>query len=163
VPAEYRGKVIGRIGIGVRVPELPESMRVTVRHGPVAALAEGVATTWHMSALTLKMLGKMLRLEVSTKTISGPLTIAQYAGASARIGFDRFVLFLAIVSISLGVLNLLPIPVLDGGHLLFYAIEAVRRRPVPEAVIHWGQQVGILLLVALMLLAFYNDFMRLLE
>lgn len=160
---ERDGRRIGRIGIGVRIPDLPEAMRVTVRHGPLEALTEGVATTWHMSALTLKMLGKMLMLEVSTKTISGPLTIAQYAGASAQIGFDRFVLFLAIVSISLGVLNLLPIPVLDGGHLLFNLVEAIWRRPVPEAVLHWGQQVGILLLVALMMLAFYNDFVRLLE
>ncbi len=160
---ERGGQRIGRIGIGVQLPALPESMRVTVRRGPVEALAAGVATTWHMSALTLKMLGKMLMLEVSTKTISGPLTIAQYAGASAQMGFDRFVLFLAVVSISLGVLNLLPIPVLDGGHLLFNLVEAIWRRPVPEAVQHWGQQLGILLLVALMMLAFYNDFMRLLE
>jgi regulator of sigma E protease len=121
-----------------------------------------VETTWRMSALTLKMLVKMLKLEVSTKTISGPLTIAQYAGASAQVGLDRFFMFLAVVSISLGVLNLLPIPVLDGGHLLIYLIEAIQGRPLSERVLHWGQQIGVALLFALMALAFYNDFMRLL-
>jgi regulator of sigma E protease len=161
-PVEISGQRIGRIGIGVRLPELPADMRVLVRHAPLAALAEGVETTWRMSALTLKMLAKMLTLEVSTKTISGPLTIAQYAGASAQIGLDRFVMFLAVVSISLGVLNLLPIPVLDGGHLLIYLVEGFQGRPLTERTLHWAQQTGIALLIALMALAFYNDFMRLL-
>ena len=160
--AESAGQRIGRIGVGVRIPELPADMRVLVRHAPLSALAEGLETTWRMSALTLKMLGKMLMLEVSTKTISGPLTIAQYAGASAQIGLDRFVMFLAVVSISLGVLNLLPIPVLDGGHLLIYLIEGIQRKPLSETALHWGQQIGIALLIALMALAFYNDFMRIL-
>ncbi|OGI59158.1 MAG: RIP metalloprotease RseP [Candidatus Muproteobacteria bacterium RBG_19FT_COMBO_61_10] len=159
---ESAGQRIGRIGVGVRIPELPAELRVMVRHAPLSALAEGVETTWRMSALTLKMLGKMLMLEVSTKTISGPLTIAQYAGASAQIGLDRFVMFLAVVSISLGVLNLLPIPVLDGGHLLIYLIEGIQRKPLSETALHWGQQIGIALLIALMALAFYNDFMRIL-
>lgn len=161
-PVESAGQRIGRIGVGVRIPELPADMRVMVRHAPLSALAEGVETTWHMSALTLKMLVKMLKLEVSTKTISGPLTIAQYAGASAQIGLDRFVMFLAVVSISLGVLNLLPIPVLDGGHLLIYLIEGIQGKPLSETALHWGQQIGIALLIALMALAFYNDFMRIL-
>ena len=159
---ESAGQRIGRIGVGVRIPELPADMRVMVRHAPLSALAEGVETTWRMSALTLKMLVKMLKLEVSTKTISGPLTIAQYAGASAQIGLDRFVMFLAVVSISLGVLNLLPIPVLDGGHLLIYLIEGIQGKPLSETALHWGQQIGIALLIALMALAFYNDFMRIL-
>jgi regulator of sigma E protease len=159
---ESGGQRLGRIGVGVRIPELPADMRVLVRQAPLAALAEGMETTWRMSALTLKMLVKMLQLEVSTKTISGPLTIAQYAGASAQIGLDRFFMFLAVVSISLGVLNLLPIPVLDGGHLLIYLIEAIQGRPLSERVLHWGQQIGVALLFALMALAFYNDFMRLL-
>jgi regulator of sigma E protease len=161
-PIENGGQRIGRIGVGVRLPELPPDMRVLVRHAPLAALMEGVDTTWQMSALTLKMLVKMLTLEVSTKTISGPLTIAQYAGASAQIGFDRFIMFLAVVSISLGVLNLLPIPVLDGGHLLIYLIEGIRGRPLTERSLNWAQQTGIALLIALMTLAFYNDIMRLL-
>jgi regulator of sigma E protease len=138
-------------------------MRVSVRYAPTTAIAEGIQTTWRMSLLTLKMLGKMLQLEVSTQTISGPLTIAQYAGASARIGIDSFVLFLAVVSVSLGVLNLLPVPVLDGGHLLFYMVEAVIGRPLSERALYWGQQVGIALLFMLMALAFYNDIVRLLH
>ncbi len=162
-PIENAGQRIGRIGVGVRIPELPANMRVLVRHAPLAAVAEGLETTWRMSALTLKMLVKMLKLEVSTKTISGPLTIAQYAGASAQIGLDRFILFLAVVSISLGVLNLLPIPVLDGGHLLIYLIEGIQGKPLSETALHWGQQIGIALLMALMALAFYNDFMRILN
>ena len=160
---EIAGQHIGRIGVGVRIPDMPADMRVMVRHAPFAAFAEGVETTWRMSALTLKMLGKMLKLEVSTKTISGPLTIAQYAGASAQIGLDRFVMFLAVVSISLGVLNLLPIPVLDGGHLLIYLIEGIQRKPLSETALHWGQQIGVALLIALMALAFYNDFVRILS
>lgn len=160
---ESGGQRIGRIGVGVQRPELPADMRVRIRQAPFAALAEGIDTTWRMSSLTLKMLAKMLMLEVSTETISGPLTIAQYAGASAQIGFDRFIQFLAVVSISLGVLNLLPVPVLDGGHLLFYTIEAIRGRPLSDAMMHWGQQIGIVLLIALMALAFYNDFTRLLH
>jgi regulator of sigma E protease len=162
-PFEIAGQRIGRIGVGVLIPELPADRRVMVRYAPLPALAEGIETTWRMSSLTLKMLGKMLKLEVSTKTISGPLTIAQYAGASAHVGLDRFVMFLAVVSISLGVLNLLPIPVLDGGHLLIYLIEGIQRKPLSETVLHWGQQIGIALLVALMALAFYNDFMRILH
>jgi len=162
-PAEIAGQRIGRIGVGVRIPQITEAMRVVVRHAPLSALAEGAETTWRMSALTLKMLVKMLKLEISTKTISGPLTIAQYAGASAQVGFDRFVMFLAVVSISLGVLNLLPIPVLDGGHLLIYLIEGIQGKPLSETVLHWGQQIGIALLLALMALAFYNDFMRILH
>ncbi len=116
-----------------------------------------------MSSLTVRMLIKMLQLEVSSKNISGPLTIAQYAGHTARVGFDRFVLFLAVVSISLGILNLLPIPVLDGGHLLYFLVEAVTGRPLPDSVLMWGQQIGILLLIGLMSLAFYNDIVRLLQ
>jgi regulator of sigma E protease len=161
-PIETNGQLIGRIGVGVRIPELPANMRVLVRHAPFSALTEGFETTWRMSSLTLKMLVKMLKLEVSAKTISGPLTIAQYAGASAQVGFDRFVMFLAVVSISLGVLNLLPIPVLDGGHLLIYLIEGIQGKPLSETALHWGQQIGIALLISLMVLAFYNDIMRIL-
>lgn len=162
-PVMVGEKRIGRIGVGVRIPEIPASMRVMVRYPPWSALSEATETTWRMSALTLKLLSKMVQLEVSAKTISGPITIAQYAGASARIGFDRFVLFLAVISISLGVLNLLPIPVLDGGHLVLYAIESVRGKPLSERALHFAQQAGLTLLVMLMLLAFYNDLTRVLQ
>ncbi|HEX9626045.1 MAG TPA: RIP metalloprotease RseP [Acidiferrobacterales bacterium] len=161
--AERDGETVGRIEAGVRVPDLPESMRVTVRMNPWAAAGEAVEHTWLMSALTLQMLYKMLVLEVSTKTISGPITIAQYAGHSARIGLDRFLMFLAVVSISLGILNLLPIPILDGGHLLTYLIEAVKGSPLSDRAMQWGQQLGIAMLLTLMALAFYNDFARLLQ
>ncbi|MDH3637116.1 MAG: RIP metalloprotease RseP [Gammaproteobacteria bacterium] len=157
------GGEYGRIGIQPPPLELPDHMRVRVDYGPLEALGRGIENTWVMSALTLNMLVKIVQLEVSAKNISGPLTIAQYAGQTVRIGLDRFVLFLAIVSISLGVLNLLPIPVLDGGHLLYYLIEAVTGGPVSKQVLMWGQQIGLVVLFALMSLAFYNDIVRLLE
>ena len=160
---EINGRRIGRIGVGVQPPELPPELRVTVKLDPWNALREGAQQTWIMSALTVEILYRMLRLEVSTRTISGPITIAQYAGHSARVGLDRFILFLAVVSISLGVLNLLPIPVLDGGHLLYFLVEAVRGKPPSERTLYWGQQIGLALLLALMALAFYNDFARLLQ
>lgn len=160
---EEAGAQVGRIGAGPRPPEYPAHMRVWTRLDPMTALSESAQTTWFMSALTLKMLAKMITLEVSTKTISGPITIAQYAGYSAQAGWDRFLMFLAAVSISLGVLNLLPVPILDGGHLLIYVIEAVKGSPLSERALQWGQQIGIMLLFALMSLAFYNDFARLLQ
>lgn len=157
------GQEIGRIGISVKPVEVPEDRIVNVNYGPVESFYRGTETTWMMSVLTLHMLAKMVTLEVSSKNISGPITIAQYAGKSAQVGFTSFVLFLAIVSVSLGVLNLLPIPILDGGHLLYYSIEAVTGSPVSEKVMIWGQQVGILLLFLLMSLAVYNDLGRLLN
>jgi len=154
---------IGRIGISVQPIEVPEDRLVNVNYGLMESLYRGTETTWMMSVLTLRMLAKMVTLEISSKNISGPITIAQYAGKSAQVGFTSFILFLAIVSVSLGVLNLLPIPVLDGGHLLYYAVEAITRKPVSEKVMIMGQQVGILLLFLLMSLAVYNDLGRLLN
>jgi len=153
----------GRIGVLVQAPDIPPDMLVHLDYGPLEGLWRGIENTWLTSALTLRMLGKMLTLEVSTENLSGPLTIAQYAGQSARIGVDRFLLFLALVSISLGIINLLPIPVLDGGHLLYHLAEAIRRGPLPREVMLWGQQIGILLLIGLMGLAFYNDIIRLIQ
>jgi regulator of sigma E protease len=157
---EQGGETIGRMNIRPQFSGIPDAMRVKVRFGSLEALTEGIGNTWMMSVLTLEMLYRMLKLEVSTRNISGPLTIAQYAGVSAKVGVEQFVLFLAVISISLGVLNLLPIPVLDGGHLMYYIIEAVKGSPLSDTVLAWGQQVGVALLVGLMVLAFYNDLTR---
>lgn len=160
---EEGGNTVGKIGAAVKLPEIPPDLRVTVRLGPVAAFRGAVENTWAMSALTVEMLYKMIQLKVSAKNISGPITIAQYAGYSVQMGVGTFLTFLAFVSVSLGVLNLLPVPVLDGGHLLFYVMEAVKGGPVSEQVVGWGQRVGIVLLMSLVLLAFYNDFVRILQ
>ena len=157
------GAPFGRIGAAARDPEgLFEHFYVTERHGLWPALVKGTEKTADISVLTLRILWKMLLLEVSVENLSGPIGIAEYAGTSARIGVARFLEFLGIVSVSLGILNLLPIPLLDGGHLLYYAVEFVRGRPVSEAARFFGQRIGIALLVGLMGLAFYNDLVRLL-
>jgi regulator of sigma E protease len=153
--------VIGRIGASVDMPEdMYEDMRAYQRFGPVVALGAATAKTWEMSALTVRMVSRMLTGDVSVKNISGPINIAQYAGYSARIGFQPFLNFLAIVSISLGILNLLPIPMLDGGQVVYQLAEAVKGSPVSERAQLFGQQMGILFLLVLMSFAFYNDLAR---
>ncbi len=154
--------LIGRIGAYGRVPEdLVEQMAVTVRYGPIDATIAAVERTWDMSVFTLQMLGRMLIGKASLENLSGPITIAQFAGQTATIGATAFLAFLGLVSISLGVLNLLPVPILDGGHLLYYLIEALKGSPVSETVQAAGQRVGLVILVMLMGLAFYNDISRL--
>jgi len=151
------------IGAQVRQSEdYVEKMFVRVQHGPLTSLAKGFAKTWDISLFSLKMLGRMLIGEVSWKHLSGPVTIADFAGQSAQMGWISYVSFLALISISLGVLNLLPIPLLDGGHLLYYAIEIVKGGPVSERVMELGQRVGLALLLVMMAFAFYNDLNRLL-
>lgn len=151
----------GYLGAGVKGVDWPPAMIREVSYGPVAAIGEGVKRTWTMSVLTLDSLKKMLFGELSVKNLSGPITIAKVAGASAQSGVADFLNFLAYLSISLGVLNLLPIPVLDGGHLLFYLIEWARGRPLSDRVQGWGMQIGISLVVGVMLLALVNDLGRL--
>ncbi|WLG69269.1 RIP metalloprotease RseP [Pseudomonas brassicacearum] len=151
----------GYLGAGVKAVDWPPEMIREVSFGPVAAIGEGARRTWTMSVLTLDSLKKMLFGELSVKNLSGPITIAKVAGASAQSGVADFLNFLAYLSISLGVLNLLPIPVLDGGHLLFYLIEWARGRPLSDRVQGWGIQIGISLVVGVMLLALVNDLGRL--
>src|SRR5471032_585061 len=151
----------GYLGAGVKGADWPPEMLREVSYGPLAAIQEGARRTWTMSVLTLDSLRKILFGELSVKNLSGPITIAKVAGASAQSGVGDFLNFLAYLSISLGVLNLLPIPVLDGGHLLFYLIEWARGRPLSERVQGWGIQIGISLVVGVMLLALVNDLGRL--
>ena len=154
-------KTYGRVGAGVDVPEgILERYQSVVRYGPVEALSRSVEKTWDLSVLMLRMLGKMVTGEVSVKNLSGPLSIADIAGKSASHGLDYFIKFLAGVSVSLAVLNLLPIPVLDGGHLFFFLIEAVKGRPLSERFMEQGQKIGLLILLAIMSLAFYVDLNR---
>ena len=157
------GQTQGRIGIGPRVdPERAGESMIDLRYGPVEAIGQAVARTWDTSVLSLQMLGRMLVGDVSIRNLSGPLTIADYAGQSAQVGWIAYLTFLALISISLGVLNLLPIPMLDGGHLMYYAIEVVRRRPVSDRAMMVGQQVGMGVLFVLMAFAIFNDIHRLL-
>ncbi len=153
---------IGRIGAAVDAPAANLArFYATERYSPGEAVARALDKTREVTLLTLRLLWKMVALEVSVKNLSGPISIAQYAGASAQVGVAQFLEFLAIVSISLGILNLLPIPLLDGGHLMYYLIELVQGRPVSEEVQFIGQRLGIAMLVCLMGLAFYNDLARL--
>jgi regulator of sigma E protease len=155
------GGTIGYVGAGVEPVEWPEEFRREIRYGPVAALGQAVNRTGEMTVLTLDAIRKMLVGLISPTNLSGPITIAQMAGDTARTGLETFVSFLAYLSISLAVLNLLPIPVLDGGHLLYYFVEAVRGRPVSERAQALGLRIGLAMVGTLMLMALYFDLMRL--
>lgn len=155
---------VGRIGAMAKVPEeFREAIRVVVHYGPLEAMVQAVDQTWDMSLLTLRVLGRMVIGKASLDNISGPITIARFAGQTAVYGIIPFLSFLALISISLGVINLLPVPVLDGGHLLYYLIELVKGSPLSETAQNLGQRVGIVVLLMLMSLAIFNDFARLLE
>jgi regulator of sigma E protease len=156
------GEHIGRIGAAPEIPAAhAERIFVQVRYGPLASLGHAVTKTWDISVFSLRMLGRMLLGQVSWKNLSGPVTIADFAGQSAQLGWIPYLTFLALISISLGVLNLLPIPPLDGGHLMFYVVEILKGSPASERAIEFGQRVGIGLLLVLMAFAFYNDLTRL--
>ncbi len=158
------GETYGYIGVKNRI-EIPESVRLEMavieRYGPIDGIVEALDKTWRMTWLTLRVLGKLVTGEASVRNLSGPITIAQYAGITARIGLEPFLGFLAIISISLGVLNLLPVPMLDGGHLFYYLVEIFKGSPVSEQTEIIGQKIGIVLLFCLMSIAIYNDLLRL--
>ncbi|HEY5633195.1 MAG TPA: RIP metalloprotease RseP [Burkholderiaceae bacterium] len=151
------GRVVGRIGASIS----HRVQTVEVRYAGYEALQRSVRQTWDMSAFTLRMLGKMFTGDLSWRNLSGPVSIADYAGQSARVGWFAYVSFLALISISLGVLNLLPIPVLDGGHLVYYGLEAMRGRPLSERFVELTQKAGLAMIAAMMVLALFNDLTRL--
>ena len=154
------GKYVGFIGASVQ-RSYPEEMQREITYPFYSAWIPALEKTWDVTAFTLSSIKKMMVGAISPKNLSGPITIAQVANATAESGFESFIGFIALLSISLGVINLLPIPVLDGGHLLYYFIEVIARRPVPEKVQMWGLQMGMFVIVSIMLLAFYNDLTRL--
>ncbi|MEI6145407.1 MAG: RIP metalloprotease RseP [Methylococcales bacterium] len=154
-------KSVGKIGASVLVPEgLVKSVSVEYSLSPIDAIPVAVEMTWSYATSTLKMMGRMFVGNASVENLSGPISIAQYAGQSASMGLVHFIKFMALVSVSLGVLNLLPIPVLDGGHLMFFALEAIRGRPVSEKLQSLFQQIGLSMLLSLMALAMFLDVQR---
>jgi len=163
IPAriERDGEIIGFIGASREAIQLPEEMQRTVRYPIYSAWIPAIQKTWDVTRFTLISIKKMAVGAISPKNLSGPITIAQVASATAQSGLASFIGFIALLSISLGVLNLLPIPILDGGHLLYYFIEMITGKPVPERVQVWGLQLGMFLIFSIMLLAFYNDLTRL--
>ncbi|MBQ0797597.1 sigma E protease regulator RseP [Zhongshania sp.] len=151
----------GYVGVGVAMPSWPESMQRTMEYGFVGAGVAAVDKTWRMSAFTLSAIKKMLMGLLSPKNLSGPITIAKVASSSAQYGFYAWLTFLALLSISLAVLNLLPIPVLDGGHIVYALVEWLTGKPVAEQVQVWANQLGLVLVVFVMIFALYNDVLRL--
>lgn len=149
-----------RIGISTPGIEIPPQDRITVKRGPLEALRDSVDQTYQISRLTILSIGKLIKGTVSTKTLGGPIMIAEMAGQQAREGLTNLIFFIAVLSINLAVLNFLPIPVLDGGHLMFFFIEAAIRRPVNTRMREIAQQAGIFILILLMIFVFYNDITR---
>ena len=154
-------RVIGVLGVGPKFLPLPEQSIVKISRSPLEALKHGANQTWQMSSLTLRMLGKMITLQVSYKNVNGPIMIADVAGQAIQVGFTTYLYFIALISISLGVMNLLPIPMLDGGHLATYVIEIFAGKDISRRAFIAVQPFGLLMLAGLMSLAFYNDILRL--
>jgi regulator of sigma E protease len=170
VPEEKKeedGKTIGSIGAVVQLkpvnPDELKEMQLIVRYPLFESIAKGLTKTWDMTLFTFQIIGKLVVGEASLKNVSGPVTIADYAGKTLTLDYRIFLNFLAVISIGLAVLNILPIPMLDGGHLLYYAVELLIGKPLPERIQIMGQNIGIFLLACLMSLAFYNDIMRLMR
>jgi regulator of sigma E protease len=159
---EQNGRRIGLAGVRLRIdPDVAERATVVVRYGVGESLLQGARKTWELSAFTVRMLGRIVTGDASLKNISGPLTMADIAGQSAQAGMLVFVSYLALISISLGVLNLLPVPLLDGGHLLYYLAEIIKGSPVSDRAFEVGQRIGMAMLAVLMALALFNDVSRL--
>jgi regulator of sigma E protease len=155
------GEKVGQVGMTVKIPEWPEDMVHKVEYSLAGAGIHALEHTWNTSILILGSVKKMLVGLISAKHLSGPITIAQVAGASAQYGLTAYLSFLAFLSVSLGILNLLPVPVLDGGHLMYYIVEVIKGSPVSEKIQMAGFKVGTFLIIGLMVLALYNDVMRL--
>ena len=155
------GESFGRVGMSVELPSMPPEMLRQFQRGPLESLGAGLQRTSDLVVFTLESIKKMIQGLISPKNLSGPITIAKVATASAESGLESYISFLALLSISLGVLNLLPIPVLDGGHLLYYTLELLAGRPVPEKIQALGYQVGMFLVLGIMMVALFNDFSRL--
>ena len=158
---DAQGKPVGKLGIGVAPFTYPDSMIRNVAYGPIDSAIEATIKVWSDTKMTLIAIKKMIQGLISLDNLSGPITIAQVASDSISSGSEAFLSFLALLSVSLGVLNLLPIPVLDGGHILFYALEGLRGKPLDEKWQLLGIKIGISFVLVLMSLAFYNDVMRL--
>lgn len=158
---EQGGQTIGRIGVSMAPDETAPTLRTTLRYGVFESLWRGARETFEQATFSLRMMGKMVLGEVSWKNLSGPVTIADYAGQTARMGWEAYLRFMALLSVSLGVLNLLPVPVLDGGHLMYHILEVIKGGPLSERAMALGQKVGMSLLLLLMAFAFFNDLSRL--
>ncbi len=158
------GKQVGRIGIAPVINQAEfEELIITISYPPAIAIQKAIVKTWETTVLTLQMLSKMITGDVSWKNISGPISIADYAGQSAQMGLVSYLAFLALISVSIGVLNLLPIPILDGGHLMYYLIEMVKGTPLSDKAVLMGQKIGLAMLLTLMTFAIYNDISRLIS
>jgi regulator of sigma E protease len=155
------GEAIGRVGVAVKPVEMPPELVRQFQRGPLESVQAAFVRTGELTLFTLKSIQKMIQGLISPSNLSGPITIAKIATESAKSGLESYIAFLALLSVSLGVLNLLPIPVLDGGHLLFYTIELLAGRPVPEKIQALGYQLGLMMVLGIMLLALYNDILRL--
>ena len=153
--------MVGRVGVAVAMPAMPPEMVRQFQRGPLQSLGAAVTRTGELTSFTLSSIKKMLQGLISPKNLSGPITIAKVASASAKSGLESWIGFLALLSVSLAVLNLLPIPVLDGGHLLYYTMELLAGRPVPEKIQALGYQLGLFMILGIMALALFNDFARL--
>ncbi len=163
-----RGQLVGRIGVSISDgmtdalrQEWHETMMQRVSYGPIESIGKAVLKTWESSILTLRLMGRMVIGEMSWKSVSGPISIANYAGKAAQMGLEHLINLMAALSVGLGVLNLLPIPVLDGGRLMYYLYEIVRGKPLPERFSDYGQRIGLAMILALMAIAFFNDISRL--